>query len=661
MKTVGFTPIKLTDFRGAQPDLAFAEITNTRAAYARNIISKERGLSPRNGYALFETIAGSITFLYNWIAHSVNAPGLSPDRLVIMNAANQLQVFYARTGILVNIATIAGTPKAPVVCEQGLRLYVTGVGFGGVRVMDPNEAEIDFAFAPPFAATIAVTDTGVGTVGIGKHRFAFIGESRSGFLGKLSPVSGPAFAPFEYTVTSTDPLVGRKLTVTVSGAAPAEIAKIHLVMTTVENLDQYYFVPNGSLAVGTVMSATVEVDIADDRLTQLSQATDYDNWITRGVGSNADPINCYAVLEFKSRMVYICGPDVYVSEPDNFQQISGDQHVLRVRGAASVTAGVGIGNSLYLFTESSTSVYQHRDDVPVTWAKPDTVGGAQGVPSQNCVAVTIANDSGSSYAVTANPDGLWYFDGNYSLKPINYFQLSVWKTINWAAADKIRIVDHTSTQSIYVLAPLGSSTVANRLMVFSYGRGGKNLYGITPEQIDYYEHDLGDFATLSALCMFKDPETRQTSPMVAMPVGGNTKLMQQRIERNTLDDTAGFIAEWRSASLLNRLNQAIGAWHRFGGFSASISGKGEMRVVMTATGSEDSEIPDSGDGTMREQVPIELSLAPDPKANVEQGFLLESANATLAFRMDTAGGGDFYVKWAKVLYRVISRTLSRVL
>ena len=649
MNTQGYKPLKIDDLRGAQPEIARTQMDPTRAMYVRNMNSVVEGIRERDGFKKHLTSTGVVRAIHHWTAEGI----INPDRLLLFKDDRTLSIHYNQLVIADQVlATFdAGTNNVSIT-EQENRLYVTPrnglYANGGVHIAEPADSIMDKAFMPPFSATLTPTDDGTGETTPGLHKFALLGTSRTGFRGKLSPVVGSAFTPVEFTVTSPDPLLGRKIKVHVSIPPTPELAVVELAMTTDQNPNRWLLVPDASAGVSPGgLEFDFTVDIADDTLTSLLdtdvEVTDYQSWITRDPGSSNDPIGCYAAIPYGDRMVYLCGTVAYISEIGNPQQISADQHVVRMTGGKFISAGFSLRGSFYLAGPKMVEgITDSRNAPPVAWVPPATVGGTMGVPAQNCIAVTIGQNSGSSYAIIANQDGLWYFDGNFSQKPITWRTEQIWKRVNWAAVHKIRIVDDTYNRMVLVLAPIDGATEANKIMVFDYSRS-RNEFGMIPSSMDYYEFDIGEFTDITTISIFQDYQSNRMSLMAAVKNGSNSDLMYQVVGLKT-DNDIPFTCEWENGSFAPRDKLPVRI-NRFAGAEVMARGDGILRARFTVQGDDD-------------YVEYDIELEPSAKINWQEGFRLNGQNIRVKFTYSTLGTG-ILISMAKVWVRPISNAVVR--
>src|SRR4051812_30860914 len=93
------------------------------------------------------------------------------------------------------------------------------------------------------AITVVVTNSGGGLSTPGTHRFGFLVASRSGFVGKFTPVNANGtFVPYGFIST-----VGSQKGIAITAMWPTDAVSVQLVATVSDDLNSYFLVP-GQLA-----------------------------------------------------------------------------------------------------------------------------------------------------------------------------------------------------------------------------------------------------------------------------------------------------------------------------------------------------------------------------------------------------------------------------
>lgn len=407
-------------------------------------------------------------------------------------------------GLIVR-AINTGNGPGVVFAEAGARLYVAthstmGVGQGAWVVSKQAGTWVaDTLFPPPLTYTpSAPTEPLAGNVTAGLHRWGYILESRGGHLGRPSPDSGigtpnsESFNPQLFTAT------GSKLMRVILNPPswPAWATKVRLVVTPIEDLADYRFVPGAvaDLPVGGgAQSITIDVNISDTDLIAKGEDASRYLFLQTQTTAGVAPFTVSACMSLGTRMGYVTTlPDnngnpvgaLMVSEPGMYQYITPDQHLVQLPGQKDiVTAFTLVDGGVYILGPHWTHVTADNGMVPVRWTTPKQVDGRRGTMAPRGVDVSAAKD----YAWIPDQRGLFLFNGSYPELPISYYQQSDWDRINWNAPWAVMVKDDPGEKRVYVLAPLDGATSPSHLLTWSYVRGLK------PYNVDYSIWDLAGF------------------------------------------------------------------------------------------------------------------------------------------------------------------------
>ncbi len=346
-------------------------------------------------------------------------------------------------------------------------------------------------FPAPPRTVPTTTEPAAGFVTAGPHRIGYILEYLSGFTGRACPDDGSTSPP---SITSFAPVTitaagSKNLAVTVTpGTWPSDIAAISVIMTTVGNLNQYYIVP-GSRTPLTFASgaATITVDISDaDLNSQGVDATPYLYWLTCAstatpATSGAPPFSASHLALFGDRMVYkgsqtdSAGNTIdclYVSERNNYQSITADQHLIQLPGQRNITTMFRMGGNNYIVGPHEIYAVTDTGDVPVTWPAPHLVDGRTGTLAIHGVEVSPSGQ----YAWIADQSGLYLFQGApITTQAVSYYQSSDWARINWEVAYTLQIKDDAGNKRLHVLVALDGSTTPTHIMTWDYTDGASYL------------------------------------------------------------------------------------------------------------------------------------------------------------------------------------------
>ena len=476
------------------------DIPPGRAIQAQNVEYKPGQVRKRYGFSPVDHLANplgdKILSMENWLTPVIGQPVTSYLAYLADSGSTHAGVNIANlaTGVVTTLFTPAAASQGAVFQAAGTRLYIatydsTINGSDVGHVYDNATFATDTLFQPPFSALgITFADGGASAaLGVtpGPHNFGVLLQTRNGYTGAASPVNGSgAFTPIETTVTAS----GDALQLSITGSPwPTDVEGIFVIMTTADNLAQYYVVPGVAAAVpgGSTFTVNVLVDIDDGTLAATGQdATPFFSLFS----GTLKPI---FIAEYKNRLVYI-GKDgagvwtTFISDPDNFQAISLARSVLYLPGQRPATCTFTLYGNLYMVGPHWTyQTYDNGGD-PVTWSRPQIVDAGVGTLSPNGVSVNASH----GLAWVADVDGLYLFSGgSYQARPISYYQKSDWIRINWATgAGTVRVVDSKDTQRVHVLVPLDGATSPTHVMTWDYSRG------FTPETVNYSLDSISGFS-----------------------------------------------------------------------------------------------------------------------------------------------------------------------
>jgi hypothetical protein len=461
MSIAGLRGEWVTGFRGPVivPQVEVSDVPSDSSLRAENVQYGPGRVQTREGHEAMFNPAAPVTGLYNWYTSSFN-------KLIYFRSGNTVVSRDLATGVETTIGTVSAYSATSQ--QASSRLYQAfHPGSGSTteaRVLNQFGDYNKIAPGPISVNSITPSDQGAGYSTAGKKRIGFLIESKSGYIGKPCPLVSGVFTPTEFTFAE-----GRSYVINVNANWPTWAAKVWLIITTSENLDKYFFVPGGSFNVapgvatyGGLMNISDEgLELNDDEVVENF------NFLTQD-GSGSGPIKPTTLIAYSRRMVYIADTAAYVSERDNFEAFTGDNHVIRLPGEKKMTATAAMGGVLYLFGPTYTYKWQDTGDLPVLSPPPAEVSGSIGCPGPN--AVTANTDYG--YAWVCSEGGLYFFDGQqYPEVPSSFFQTPIWKRINWAYAHTIQVVDHTATQRVEIIVPLDAATTPSHRLVFDYSEG----------------------------------------------------------------------------------------------------------------------------------------------------------------------------------------------
>ena len=467
MSLRGFTEYGVTGPRGPWTRLDHRPTPKNRGSRAYNVRFEPNRVKSRDGFAHGLAVSAKVTSLHHWIT---NDTGIEINRLIFMEAPDTVKMRDLVSNTTNTLFTETG--RSISCAEGGSRLFIAtattaGIGAGQCRVVNALVGGIpsDYAFAGPMTITPTVSATGVGNCTEGAHKFGYVLETRTGFIGKPSPAPSNIFTPVDFTVAAG----GEALELEVSGTMPDDASYIHPIMTREDNPNRWYFVPDAAVAVpgGGVWTATMTIDVSDDDLADSAEECDQNfDYLTQDVGGSG-PFEPFQCIEFGQRMVYLTPQKAYVSEIQDYQVLTEVDFVVQLPGQRQILGGFPLRGNLYLCGPSWTYSTSDNGDLPSTWGQPEIVSGRIGITGNNCVEWRTGGD----YAWIANYAGFYHFTGQFPERPISYMVDAEWRRINWAAAYAIQIKDDSLNQRVYVAAPLDGATEPTHMLVFDYSQG----------------------------------------------------------------------------------------------------------------------------------------------------------------------------------------------
>ena len=282
-------------------------------------------------------------------------------------------------------------------------------------------------------------------------------------------------------------------------------AALFLILTRADNPDLWYFMPTDSQtgAIGeqpvpfnTAATLNFVANLSDgDMADSLAGDTASEQFLLLVQdGSGNGPFAPSFVVVYGQRMCYGVGSSLYVSNINDPQHVTGDQHVVTMPNKRVIAYAFPLPGStdLYLTGDRWTSRVTDNSDVPATWAQPILVSEALGAPFPACVCYRTRGD----YAWVVTEAGIYVFSGTYADRPVTYLCSDQWQRVNWAAAYAIETADDVVGLRFYAAVPLDGATTPSHLFCIDYTNG------LTYDQVDI---SLDNFAQpFSSIAIVKE-------------------------------------------------------------------------------------------------------------------------------------------------------------
>lgn len=531
----------IEDFRGPWLRPQTTDVPASEALLSLNASYNPHSVETRFGFGPFWAAGKAITTLFNWVK--------VPD---FVSAAGNYLIFYSATDGAAMWAPNLLSPAAAnlfSVTAEGLSIASAGnqvaiasfsasagiptpVGAAQCHIVGVpplGTTYVDKAFLGPLTTKPTLSNSGSGTVTAGLHSIGYIITTRNGFTGALSPAL--AGGTFDTSSNITAP-GGEQIGFSLTATWPVEAEGIQIIMSTTTNPYQYFIVPGLNFAVpgGSPFTVNAVIDISDALLAATgTDVTSNQFFLTQSTGGTG-PFNPFATLVYGSRMVYLTYdstgiPAAYVSEPNNYQQLTEAFNKLKLPGFRQITSAFVLRGILYLLGPNWTFAFEDNEGLPSTWPSPTLIDGNIGTLC--CLGTTVSE--GGDWAAVVHQTGLYIFNGQYSELPLTYMVDFDWKRINWNASQTIRITNHTDQNQLIVAVPLDGATAPSHLMVFDYTNG------LDEESVKYSLWDIAGY-TPRGLCVFQNPSTARMEILIS-PGSASGKILRQM---NAADDASPY-------------------------------------------------------------------------------------------------------------------------
>ena len=331
---------------------------------------------------------------------------------------------------------LSGVTASGITCAlSGFRLYFcffkadttnpsNPVGASAARVWDgtltgglPNVESIFQATLTSSQVTLSRTEPTSGSITAGTHYYGLIVTTWNGAELYPAPTNGGTFSPFLATSAGSKNVV---ITATPATTWPSWVNQLQLIMTTVDNPNRWYLVPQAEGGVQSVsrngaIAATFTLDFDDNTLqtfTEIIPGSQNDYFSLQQTS-----LQPHHILEYGPRLVYIhqqLGPDslstvsaISISNPGKPQWVTLSSNILNLPGFRQANTGFVIGGVLYICGPDWTYAYSDNTLLPVQWSAPRLVSGSIGSPYVHGVTVNTVH----GYAWIAHRSGLYWFAG----------------------------------------------------------------------------------------------------------------------------------------------------------------------------------------------------------------------------------------------------------
>lgn len=285
-------------------------------------------------------------------------------------------------------------------------------------------------------------------------------------------------------------------------------------------------------------------DVADEFAGDTAQA----NFLfTAQNPDGTGPFNPSAVVPYGTRMCYVVGSVLWVSDLGFPQQIAADTNQIRMQNQRKIGTAFPLPGStgLYITGDGFTGYVTDNGDSPSTWAVPVSVSTnlGLGTPYPNCVCA----DTKGPYVWIVTPSGPYMFDGAYEGNQLLYLSSGYdeqknpigWTRVNWAAASVIQVRDDVKNLKLYIAVPLDGATICNYMFVIDY------RMGLTFDSVDV-SLDVFNPQLFGSIAIVEEISTGEQNLWIGPAAAGSVS----RFDVNTANDQGAAIDNYWISGLV---------------------------------------------------------------------------------------------------------------
>lgn len=332
---------------------------------------------------------------------------------------------------------------------------------------------------PPTGAPMVVANGAAGLTDIGKHLFAVVYETDTGYQ--------TALGPGQFTLFDMDGL--HKLNISTIPVSGSPFVKRRLLVSTktiaTYNNDQtgfqFFFIPGGNIDDNTTTTKTVEFFDAD-LLNDASHLIDNFSEIPSGVGLNTYHSRLVIVGEFGTDETLIGLPPGITDnrsiarlsapgEPEAISKIDG--LIIAPLDGNPLTTAQEFRDILYLFKKTRTFGYSDNQDVPASWQE-EVIDQGVGSPVHGVATVLDSGGVNVDFLLIADMSGLMLFNGVYTRPELSWKIEDYWQAFDRNKFRQVQIVNDSLTKKIWLTTP---DPLQHVILHANYGDGldAKNI------------------------------------------------------------------------------------------------------------------------------------------------------------------------------------------
>jgi len=592
------TPVTVRDFRGRYNRGDSESVPTQFFVDEGNLIYSREGFESRRGFAVVPGLTPANVLR----VHEYRRIGETSRYIYMMSGGDFFDSINPSSPIL----SLAGCVDFAMVVMFN-RAYisphdrVTGMTAQKLYVYDGSGVARAAAGNPPSGFTLTVAEggaTGSDQIEKGKHLFAVVFETSSGFLTKPG-LNGTEFAILTATGGKEANLSG--IPVGPSGTVARHVLTTKILpeyQTGTQSFQEWFFLPDGKIPDNTTtVKNNVKFfdvalqDSADRLLDQLSEVpagvflVDYESRLCVG-GEAAN-----------KSTIRVSDPAL----PESFSAVDGFCNVNPGDAGGGVSNGVAHRGSLYISKAQRFYGTNASAGAPSSWP---IISVDSGVGTE-CFGISSVLDSrghSRDQFLVAARAGLYQYLGAFNERELTWNVKDDWARINQIYFNKVQVCIDPQREWIYVAAPLDSETECSHIFYGDYSEA------LDPEGIKWSIWDMPKHPT--CILVKVDDSTKKTKL-----VFGSSQGNLHQYDDALRNDFGTMINAFYETTLFEPEGSA-GQINHYAGFRQRIRGTGSLTIQAA-----------NYDKTVTESYPgVSLSISPGRELLTRLDFLAERAS-----------------------------------
>jgi hypothetical protein len=438
----------------------------------------------------------------------------------------------------------------------------TGLPGKFVYVYDGSTIRLGGA-KPPTASFDLTVSADAGHIEKGKHIFAVVFETNTGFVSGPSPAKIEDFPGDKKGFLNNIPI------------GPAgTVARRIIASRAIQNYNgdeegyEMFFVPEGRITNNTDISLTVDFYDAD-----LQLSADYVYDLMEQIPA------VVFIVPYGNRMSY-GGPAndknlVYMSNPLEPESVSAAAGFLiydpyEVNGVKDATE---FRDNFYVVKRNKTYTVRDNGYEPSTW-KPVTIDSSIGGDLNSIARFYDTTGSTVEFWTISSPAGFFKFSGVYDAFPLSRNIKNIWDRINKKCWNLAQTMIDREKMLLYILVPVDGSTDTNAIIVGNFENG------LTFEAIKWHFWGFPGFYP-SSIAIDRDDEGESVLKIASLT--GNIYRQEPR-RRN---DNGIRIPFYIQFALIAIQNHTI---THCGGVGFRMKGLGDLKITLLGQDAVDNQV-----------------------------------------------------------------------